>query len=193
MPTYLSHNYLTMLWIPEVFFHNRMTMTWQITAVKLRGIMWFTTFNFYEFPCVLKWEKNTVLFQSFFSSFTGALGPFGLSRFSRNRTRMLPATASAAAASTATSASATTVFCEQILDQQCTIDNDATATTGDNEWDDRRDGTDGDRDRRGFSDPEYVPELGARRATESVHAAFNDATSNSRTTASPDPLVDTHW
>lgn len=104
---------------------------------------------------------------------------------------MLPATASAAAASTASPASATAVFCKQILDQQCTIDNDATATIGDNERDDRRDCAGSDRDRRDFSDPGYVPELGARRATESVHATSNDATPNSRTTASSDPLVDT--
>lgn len=108
---------------------------------------------------------------------------------------MLSATASATSATAAATSPATAAvvvvvfFCEQTLEQQCTIDNDATATTGDNERDDRRTG--GDRDRRDFSDPEYVSKLCARRATESVHAASNDATANSRTTANFGPLVDT--
>lgn len=105
---------------------------------------------------------------------------------------MLSATASATSATAATTSPATAavVFCEQTLEQQCTIDNDATATTGDNERDDRRTGS--DRDRRNFSNPEYVSKLCARRATESVHATSNDATANSRTTANSDPLVDTY-
>lgn len=105
---------------------------------------------------------------------------------------MLSATASATSATAATTSPATAavvVFCEQTLEQQCTIDNDAAATTGDNERDDRRTG--GDRDRRDFSNPGYVSKLCARRATESVHATSNDATANSRTTANSDPLVDT--
>lgn len=107
---------------------------------------------------------------------------------------MLSAAASATSATAATTSPATAavvvVFCEQTLEQQCTIDNDATATTGDNERDDRRTG--GDRDRRDFSKyPGHVSELCARRATESVHATSNDATANSRTTANSGPLVDT--
>lgn len=107
---------------------------------------------------------------------------------------MLLATASATAAATTTASSATTtaVFCEQILERKCTIDNDATSTTGDNERErGRRDGTGGNRGRWGSStaDSGHLPELGT---TESVHDASNDATANPRTAAYPDSLVDTH-
>lgn len=110
---------------------------------------------------------------------------------------MLPATtsATAAAATTASTAAAAAVFSEQVLEQRCTA-NYAAATTGDNEReprdDRRRDGTGGDRDRRGFSEPGYLRQLGARRAIDSIHATSDDATANSWTTGSPEPLVDTH-
>lgn len=98
---------------------------------------------------------------------------------------MLSTTASATAAAATTAspaaAAATAVFLEQTPERQCTVDNDATATTGDNERerDDRR-RAGSDRERRGLSEysPEYVPELRARHATESVHAASDDATAD---------------
>lgn len=109
---------------------------------------------------------------------------------------MLPAAAPAAASATtaASTATAAAVFDEQTLEQRCILDNDATATIGDNERerDDRHDGTGGDCDRRGLSDPGHVPELDAHRAIESIHAASNDAAANSRTTANSDLLVDPH-
>lgn len=113
---------------------------------------------------------------------------------------MFPAAASTAAAASATATAATSaasffLFVEQ-LHGRCTPDNDTATTSSVNERqrNDRRYRSIGShhRKRRDFSDSRYVSERTSGCTSEPLHVASNDATTNSRSSTGPDPLVDTH-